>query len=63
MLSEWTTTLCRASFASFPPPKPLQPSVTAPAAWAASTAARMLGELPLPLMAISRSPGRSQVRT
>ena len=48
---------CWASVRSLPPVKPVQPNVVTPWRLAHSTARRMFGLLPEPLMAISRSPG------
>ena len=44
--SEGTTKDMSASFASLPPPNPARPITFTPICFAASTAARILGELP-----------------
>ena len=45
---------------SLPPEKPVQPKVVRPLRLAHSTARRMFGLLPEPLMAMSRSPGEAR---
>ena len=49
--------ICWASVRSLPPLKPVQPNVVRPWRLAHSTARKMFGLLPEPLMAMSRSPG------
>ena len=56
MSSSGTCRLCWAKSRSLPPPKPVQPNVVRPWRLAHSTARRMFGLLPEPLMAMSRSP-------
>ena len=61
MSSSGTCKSCWASVRSLPPLNPVQPNVVSPCRFAHSTARRMFGLLPEPLMAMSRSPGRGQV--
>src|SRR5262249_60306691 len=53
--------LCCARFLSLPPEKPVIPTVVNPCSLAQATALRMLGLLPEPEMARSRSPGEARV--